>query len=263
MKSSERMLSEHAAAEPRRRKMHLGPFSANYYERKRPWVAAWWSAAFPGFGHIHLGLWLKGVILMSCEIVFNLYGNINLAIVYSLTGQFDRLHDGLINYNFLFLYAALYVFGIWDAFRLSVEMNKISYLESRQTVRDFQISHINSININYLDKRIPWLAAFWSMIFTGIGHLYNHKMLSGLLLMIWSFIISINSNLPYLVIFTLTGQFERIREVAQYNWLLFFPSTYFFGIYDAYSSAVGHNRLFREEQIYYLKTRFKKTAVHK
>lgn len=242
---------------PRRNKMSISPLSLNYFDTKHSWVPAWWSAAMPGFGHIHLGLWLKGILLMSGEIFLNLYGNVNLALLYSFTGQFDLLHEDLINYNFVFLYGVLYVFGIWDSYRVSVDMNKISYLESKQEIRVFKCYDVSSLDLNYMDKRIPWIAAFWSVLFIGIGHIYNHKLLNGFILMGWGIIIAVKTNLPYILIFTLTGQFERINEVINYEWLLFFPSIYFFSIYDSYSSSIGYNQVFKEEQLYYLKSKFK------
>ncbi|TWD99370.1 hypothetical protein FB550_1075 [Neobacillus bataviensis] len=257
MKLVEQLIYSFLTSKPRRIKMEMGPFSLNYFDSKHPWVVAWWSAAIPGFGHIHLGLWLKGLILMSGEIIINLYGNVNLIIIYSFTGQFDRLNEGLINYNYIFLYGALYIFGIWDAYRVSVDINKVSYLESKQEVRVFRCYDVSSLDLNYLDKRNPWIAAFWSAVFIGIGHLYNHKLLNGFILLTWGFVAAIQTNLPYIIIYTLTGQFERINEVIDYRWFLFFPSIYFFAIYDAYSSAVGYNRLFKEEQQYYLNSRFK------
>ncbi|MBU9723381.1 hypothetical protein [Bacillus alkalicola] len=38
---------------------------------KNPWVPAWWSAAFPGMGHIMLGSYVKGFILFTWEFVIN------------------------------------------------------------------------------------------------------------------------------------------------------------------------------------------------
>lgn len=257
MKPFEQLIYNFLAARPRRVKMAINPLSLVYFDVKHPWVPAWWSAAIPGFGHIHLGQWLKGLLLMSGEMFINLYGNVNLAMLYSFTGQFDRLNNELINYNFVFLYGALYVFGIWDAYRVSVDINKISYLESKQEVRAFKIYDVSSLDLNYLDRRIPWIAAFWSAVFIGIGHIYNHKLLNGFILLGWGIAIAVNSNLPYILIFTMTGQFERINDVVNYKWLLFFPSIYFFSIYDAYSNSVGYNRLFKEEQLYYLKAKFK------
>jgi hypothetical protein len=56
--------------------------------------------------------------------------------------------------------------------------------------------------------------------------------------------------------YTFTGQFAQIKDLVDYQWLLFYPSLYLFSIYDAYSSAVSYNRMFEEEQIYYLNGKY-------
>ena len=63
-----------ATMQVRRYNQFTSAFNTNYIHLRNPWVTAWWSAAFPGFGHIHLGVYLKGFILFFWEIIINVNG---------------------------------------------------------------------------------------------------------------------------------------------------------------------------------------------
>lgn len=239
----------------RRSKMSFSSLGINHLHQNNPWVAAWWSAALPGFGHIHLGLYVKGIILMAGEILFNIFGNINLAIYYTFTLQFELLHE-VANYHWALLYCAIYVYSIFDSYRLGIELNSQHWLEAKQSYRDIKTNIVQSIDINFLDLRQPWVAVAWSILFSGLGHLYNNKMISGFILIGWQVLIATYSGLTYALIYTLTARFELIPEVIDYQWLLFFPSIYFFSIYDAYSITVNNNKLFKEEQLYFFQEKY-------
>lgn len=49
-------------------------------------MTLWLSATFPGLGHIRLGSYLKGFILIALEIIINIKADLNLSILYSFTG---------------------------------------------------------------------------------------------------------------------------------------------------------------------------------
>lgn len=241
--------------EPRRPKMHLSAFGINHFRCSHPWSAAWLSALIPGFGHIHLGMHIKGLILISLEIMLNTLGNVNLAILYTFTLQFHKVHE-VINYNWALVYAAIYIFAIWDSYRLSVEVNKLSYLESKQSIRNLKSAMINAFELDFLDRRNPWVATVLSVSFIGLGHLYCHRLLTGFTLIGWNMAIIYYSKLPELILYTFTGQFQLIPDLVNYQWLLFFPSLFTFALYDTYACAVSYNRLFEEEQIYHLNGKY-------
>jgi hypothetical protein len=235
---------------PRRPVMHMTPLGINMAHKTNPWSAAWWSVAMPGFGHILLGMYIKGLILLCGEFVFNTIGHINLAILYTFTLLFERAHE-VIDYNCALVCAIIFVFGIWDAHRISIAMNRYVWLGSKEEDRSLTFSTITTLGINFMEKRTPWLALFWSMIFPGLGHLYCHRLVSGFTFIITTMIIAVKTRLADLIILTFTAQFERITNV-DYQWLLFLPSVYLFSIYDSYSNTVNYNQLFKEEQLYYL-----------
>jgi hypothetical protein len=250
------IMSKEQEAQPRRPKMYIGASNLNHIAYSSPSNAAWWSAALPGFGYIHLGSFLKGFIFMIGEILCNTLGGINLAILYSFTGQFEKIQK-VVNYNWLLPYATIYIYSIWDSYRMSVEMNKYVQLEASQPIRNFKNAIITSYDFNILNKRAPHISLIWSVLFPGIGHIYNHRFVTGTILMIWFMGITIMARLPELIIWSLTGQFELINANANYHWLMFLPSIYCFAIYDAYALSVSYNSLFKEEQLYYLQRRYR------
>ncbi|NRD80234.1 hypothetical protein HPT25_23160 [Bacillus sp. BRMEA1] len=245
---------------PRITKMYLGSWGSSFLHNANPWVAAWWSAALPGFGHMKMGLFLKGAMFLTGEIILNFLAKINLALYYTLNFQWEKAQS-VINYEFAFLYAGIWIFSIWDSYRLAVEINKISWLESKQKVRHFEHDSLIAQDLNFLEKRNPWVGLFWSCIFTGFGHIYVHKILLGFILIGWMYAITFNAHFPLLVIYTFTGQFDKIHSILNYSWLPFIPSIYFFGIYDAYSSVIYNNHLFKEEQAYYFKENYGKNKL--
>jgi hypothetical protein len=233
----------------------MGILGVNHLHKTNPWVAAWWSAALPGFGHMQMGMYLKGAVFLTAEIMLNLFGNINLAMLYTFTFQFEKAGQ-LINYDCAFLYVSIWVFSILDSYRLAVEVNKIQWLESKQKDHHFENDVISFADMNFLDKRNPWVSLFWSSTFTGLGHVYCHKILFGFILISWTCVITFSTHFPMLIIYTLTGQLDKIADAVNYEWLLFLPSVYFFGIYHGYSSTTVHNLLFKEEQAYYFQVNY-------
>ena len=55
----------------RRFNTYTSSINLNCIHLRNPWISAWWSAAFPGFGHLHLGNYLKGFVLFFWEIIIN------------------------------------------------------------------------------------------------------------------------------------------------------------------------------------------------
>jgi hypothetical protein len=64
----------------RRPRGYVSSIATNLIHPRNPWVTACWAAAFPGFGHIILGSYVKGFLLIIWEIVINLFSRANLAI---------------------------------------------------------------------------------------------------------------------------------------------------------------------------------------
>jgi hypothetical protein len=55
----------------RRYKAHVSIFGTTQFHLRNPYTIAWWSAAFPGFGHFLLSKYLLGLILFIWEVFVN------------------------------------------------------------------------------------------------------------------------------------------------------------------------------------------------
>lgn len=82
-----------------------------------------WSIAFPGFGQILNGKYLKGILLIVLEIVINVQSNLNVVIISSFHGDIRTTIDQM-SYQWLMFYPCVYMFGIWDAYKDAGESTK-------------------------------------------------------------------------------------------------------------------------------------------
>jgi hypothetical protein len=240
--------------EPRYPKGHTSALSINLVHLRNPWVIAFWSAIFPGFGHISLGSYIHGFLLILWELLINIKANLNYAILYSFTGRYDNAIK-VVDNNWLLLYAPVYLWAIWSSYRQTVDLNKLSILadRSRSPVSPVIIS---TLEICFFDKRTPWLTLCWSLLMPGIGHLYTHRLPTGFLVLAWWIGICYFSHLPQAIQFTAIGEFNNAITVVDPQWLMFLPSIYGFSVYDSYVNTVEYNRLYDKEQSRYLEDKF-------
>lgn len=210
---------------------------------KSPWLPLWWSAALPGLGHLCLGNYFKGLVLMSWEIIINFKANLNLAILYTFVGDFQKAQE-TIHLGWAIFYGVVFSFSIFDSYKTCVEYNTLSLIEKEQKKRYTRLYVIKSYGISYLSKTNPWCAMGWSALLTGFGHLYNSKAFKGIILLGWMIVILIYSNIDDAIIETFLGNFKKVNSVLNYQWLMFFPSLYVFAMWDAYNDAVEMNKLF-------------------
>ncbi len=238
----------------RRYRAYGGSFVTNQIHLRHPWVAAWWSAAFPGLGHMMLGSYLKSFILFFWEFIINIMANINTAIIYCFTGDFQMV-EKVLDKQWLLLYMGVYIGSIWDAYRSTVDINKLVILAEREKAPIVPFS-LDGLAINYLDKRNPWLAAVWSALMPGLGHLYIQSLVRGFFMILMMIIILYFSHALEAIHYTFIGNFHKAVEVTVPEWLLFIPSLYCFAIYDAYKLTVEYNKLFEIEQAEFLKKNY-------
>ncbi|MBP3040301.1 hypothetical protein J9303_12480 [Bacillaceae bacterium Marseille-Q3522] len=76
-------------------KAYLSTFGLTQLQLRNPYIIAWWSAAFPGFGHMILSKYLRGFLFFIWEVVININCHLNLAMVYSFQGKIDMAKDVL------------------------------------------------------------------------------------------------------------------------------------------------------------------------
>lgn len=149
--------------------------------KRNPYTIACWSMAFPGFGHLLLNKYLRGYALILWEVFINQKIHLNVAMVQTFNGHFQAARDAL-DPKFISLYIPVYLFAIYDSYRTSVDLNKVYLLAQREN-GPFNVFSIGALEINYLDKRKPRVAAIWSMGIPSAGQLYIHRIvLAGFLL---------------------------------------------------------------------------------
>ncbi|MEW9672409.1 hypothetical protein [Ammoniphilus sp. 3BR4] len=85
----------------------------------------------------------------------------------------------------------------------------------------------------------PIEVLLWSIAFPGFGQFLNRKFLKGLVLLMLEFLINTYSNLNTVIILSFQGEILTAIEEANYQWLLFYPCVYLFGMWDAYRDAGG------------------------
>ncbi|HJV46666.1 MAG TPA: hypothetical protein VJ824_13205 [Bacillota bacterium] len=230
---------------------HVSQLGTTQVHLRNPYIIAWWSIAFPGFGHLLLSKYLRGILLFIWEMVINLNSHLNLAIVYSFIGEFEKA-KGALDTRWLMLYLPTYFFAIWDSYRTAVDMNKITLLAIRENHR-FNSFIIGTLEINYLDKRKPLMAFLWSFLMPGMGQLYIHRIIASFFVLIWMIVISYFSHFAEGLNLIFMSELHQATEIFDKQWLLFLPSIYGFAAYDAYINTVENNKLYIREQRGYLK----------
>ncbi|MFY4776776.1 hypothetical protein [Metabacillus sp. RGM 3146] len=238
----------------RRYAAFINPITTNIFHLRNPWIIAWWSAAFPGFGYYLLGKYLTGFILMLWEVLINNYSHLNEAIFYSMIGKFDTAKL-VISEDGLWLYITVYVFNIWDSYRRAVEYNKYYVLSCREGYH-IAMRNMSSLEVNVLEKRKPFWALFWSSLTPGLGHIYLNRLPSiifGLILWIY---VAYHSHLYQCIFYTASGRFSDVHQIANPQHFLYIPSLFVFIIYDSYINTVVYNKLMDKEQGKYLKKEY-------
>ncbi|BBW96136.1 MULTISPECIES: hypothetical protein [Geobacillus] len=237
----------------RRKRAYLSQFTTTNLHLRHPLVVAFFSFSFPGFGNLMLHRYATAFILIVWELFINTKAHVNAGILYSLLGDFEKA-KAVLDERWLMFYVAIYIYGIWDSYRGAVDMNKLYLLADREDA-PIPPLRMGGWDINYLDKRKPWLALAWSVLAPGLGHLYVHKVIAGLFLFGFTIIVSYFARLPEAIIYTLTGRFDEAVRIVNMQWALYLPSIYSFVFYDAYVSAVEYNKLFEKELSNYLRRR--------
>ncbi|OLS41114.1 hypothetical protein [Bacillus sp. MRMR6] len=89
---------------------------------KSPGAALVWSMVLPGFGQLYNKNYFIGGVLIVFEILVNVYSNLNLALLYSIKGDFLQAHE-IINFKWGLFYPSLYCFSLWHAYNIAIANN--------------------------------------------------------------------------------------------------------------------------------------------
>ncbi|QSO48923.1 hypothetical protein [Alicyclobacillus mengziensis] len=234
----------------RRPYVHISSFLVNQFHIRNPWVTAFWSLAFPGAGHMMLCKYFTGAMLMLWEFFINVHSKLNSAIMLSMTGRFEEAKS-VLETKWFFLYMGVYLFAMWDSYRLTIDMNKLYLVADREDASILPVK-ISPLESNYLGIRNPWSGVVWSSITPGLGQIYLNRLPSGFYLLICFVVCVYESHLGNAFLFTMMGHFGMARSVLDSEWLLFLPSIYGLAAYDAYVLIKELNKLFKTEQSRFL-----------
>jgi hypothetical protein len=238
----------------RRPKAYMTPCGSNFLHLRNPWLIAWWSLCYPGFGHLALGTMAKGIFLFVGEMLINYMGKINLAILYSFTGKIQMAKD-ILDTRWLLLYCGFLVFAVWDSYRMAVEINKTSILADREDA-PIMPTNIGLVSINVLVKRNPWVSMAWSVLAPGMGQLYNIQTAKAIFLLIVEGSIIVLSHALQAIHLTALGDFQQAKNILDWQWFLNIPSFYVFTMWESYSNTIEINKIFEMEQAQYFRNNF-------
>jgi hypothetical protein len=76
--------------------------------------------------------------------------------------------------------------------------------------------------------------ALWSIAIPGFGQFLNGKYFKGTVIIFLEFLINMKANINTIIISSFYGQTELAVQQANYQWLMFYPCVYMYGIWDAY-----------------------------
>lgn len=92
--------------------------------------------------------------------------------------------------------------------------------------------------------RNPWTTAWWSAAIPGLGHLFVSNHFTGLLLIVWEFVVNTQARINAAIVLSFTGQFQAAREVVDPRWLLMYTAVYVYAIWDSYAETVEQNKFY-------------------
>lgn len=82
--------------------------------------------------------------------------------------------------------------------------------------------------------------ALWSVAIPGFGQFLNGKYIKGAILILLEFLINNQSNINKAIVLSFNGRTSQAVQQTNYQWLMFYPCVYVFGIYDAYRDGTDN-----------------------
>lgn len=86
-------------------------------------------------------------------------------------------------------------------------------------------------------NRSPAVALLWSVCIPGFGQLYNRDYIIGLLLVVLEIAINVKASLNLAILYSFRGEISLAAQVADHQWLLFYPCVYAYSMWQAYHQA--------------------------
>lgn len=231
----------------------------SHLHRQNPYMLAWWSAAFPGAAHYMLNQYYRATLLSLMEVSINSLAHINEAIVYTFTGQFE-MTKVILQPRWAVGYVIIYFYTIWDAYRTGLTQNKLCHLAEMENV-EIDTMYFAPNEVQYLEQNKPLTAAWYSLLFPGLGQLYLHRFWLAFYIILWWWIYLTLSGAHEALVMIILGNVESSTNVLNPHWLLFMPSVLGGSVYHAFIISQEHRRLFALEQRQFLKKHYQKCGI--
>ncbi|MGE6258527.1 hypothetical protein ACQKCU_11625 [Heyndrickxia sporothermodurans] len=87
-------------------------------KKVEPLEAILWSIALPGFSQLLSGALVKGLLFVGLEFLINVKSHFNTGIMLSFLGKTTDAAK-IIDYQWLMFYPCLYMFAMWDAYKMA------------------------------------------------------------------------------------------------------------------------------------------------
>lgn len=237
----------------------ISVFGISFLNRQNPIIVAWWSAVFPGFGNYLLNQYVRATLFTLSELIINTLSHVNEAIVYSFCGKFEMAKSA-IQTRWVYGYLTVYFFTIWDSYRSTVVQNKMCELAEMEN-EQLENNRIHPLEIQYLELKSPYTAAIYSLLFPGLGQVYNHRFALGFYAMFWWWFYVTLSHAYESIFYFFMGNIPLSISVLRPHWLMFMPSVMWGSMYHAFVTTIEHNRLYKVEQRQHLNTRYQNSEV--
>ena len=104
-------------------------------------------------------------------------------------------------------------------------------------------AYLSEFSTNQIHLKNPYIVAFWSMVYPGLGNLLQDRKLKGIILIVWGLIINNGAKINLAVFYSFTGRFNLARQVVDTRWLLLYIAVYAYSVWDAYRGTVDTNKL--------------------
>ncbi|MDI4644736.1 hypothetical protein [Cohnella hashimotonis] len=236
----------------------MSMLGVTYASVPRPLMVAWWSSAFPGFGHFIINQYARGVLLTLTEMLINRLSRLNDAIVYTFCGRFDDA-TAVLHADWAFGYATIYLFTIWDSYRAARYQGRLRSLSAEEQPLPRMMIH--PMEVQYIERKKPLTGFFYSLLFPGLGQLYNQRFCLAFYLMFWWWVYIGMSHSLAASVELLYGSVSRSTGMLSQHWFMFMPSVLGGAAYHAYRVTIEQNRLFCVEQREYLKKTYERTEI--
>ncbi|RAP74313.1 hypothetical protein DL346_24500 [Paenibacillus montanisoli] len=241
--------------------MLLSGNGMTYIWRRSPFTVMWLSAAFPGFGHVLMNQYARGLLLTLSEVAINTLGHVNEAMVYTFCGQFE-LAKSVLEPRWMYGYLIVYFFSMWSSYRTAFTMNRLSHLAELENTPMTRL-HITNFDIQFLERKNPIMAAMWSFFFPGLGFLYNQRIFLGIYAIAWWWIKGTMAHAYDSLFLLFSGRIAESIAVLNPQWLLFMPSVLGGSIYYSYTQTVDQNHLFMVEQKRFFVEQYRGGMIHR